>query len=70
MDVRPMVERGEQPVNRVFIDCTNLKAGDIYELITPFFPALMLDTAEEKGYRTWSKKKGKDVFKTYLRAKI
>ena len=69
LDARPMLDRGEQPINKVFADCKDLKAGDIYELITPFLAAPLIDTAKDKGYLTWSKKKGEGVFKTYLTPK-
>jgi len=64
-----MLEKGEQPLNKVFAQCKNVKAGDIYELITPFLPAPLIDTAEKQGYLTWSKKEGEGVFKTYLTPK-
>jgi len=66
LDARPMLERGEQPINKVFAECKNLKAGEIYELITPFLPAPLIDAAKEKGYLTWVKKEGDRVFKTFL----
>ncbi|UCE41338.1 MAG: DUF1858 domain-containing protein [Candidatus Aminicenantes bacterium] len=69
LDARPMLERGEQPINRVFNESKNLKSGEIYELITPFLPAPLIDTAKEKGYLTWSKNEGEEVFKTYLTPK-
>jgi uncharacterized protein (DUF2249 family) len=69
LDARPILEKGEQPINKVFSDCKNLKAGEIYELITPFLPAPLIDTAKEKGYQTWSKKEEEGVFKTYLTPK-
>ena len=69
LDARPMLERGEQPINKVFADCKTLNAGDIYELITPFLPAPLIDMAEKRGYLTWSKNEGGDLFKTYLTPK-
>jgi uncharacterized protein (DUF2249 family) len=69
LDARPMLERGEQPINKVFAECKNLEAGEIYELITPFLPAPLIDTAKEKGYLSWSKKEGDRVFKTFLTPK-
>jgi hypothetical protein len=69
LDARSMLDKGEQPLNKVFADCKNLKAGEIYELITPFLPAPLIDAAREKGYLIWSKKEGKEVFKTYLTPK-
>lgn len=70
LDARPMLDRGEQPLNKVFADCKDLKVGDIYELITPFLPAPLIDAVKDKSYLTWSKKEGDGVFKTYLLPKI
>ena len=69
LDARPMLQKGEQPINKVFSDCKSLEAGDIYELVTPFLPAPLIDTAKEKGYLIWSKKEVEGVFKTYLTPK-
>jgi uncharacterized protein (DUF2249 family) len=66
LDARPLLERGEQPIHRVFSESKSLKAGEIYELITSFLPAPLIDAAKEKGYLTWSKNEGEKVFKTYL----
>jgi len=65
-DARPMLESGEQPIQRVFNECRNLKDGEIYELITPFLPAPLIDGAKEKGYLAWAREEGKGVFQTYL----
>jgi hypothetical protein len=69
LDARPMLEKGEQPINKVFADCKKLKVGDIYELVTPFLPAPLIDVAKEKGYQTWVKKEEFGVFKTYVTPK-
>jgi hypothetical protein len=69
LDARPMLEKGEQPIDKVFADCKNIKVSEIYELTTPFLPAPLIDTARKKGYLTWSKKEGSDIFKTYLTPK-
>lgn len=69
LDARPMLDRGEQPIAKVLADCRNLEVGEVYELITPFFPAPLIDTAKEKGYLTWSKKEGDRLVKTYLSPK-
>jgi hypothetical protein len=61
-----MIEKGEQPINNVISDCKNLRAGEIYELITPFLPAPLIDTARKHGYLTWSEQEGDGIFKTYL----
>ena len=65
-DARPMLESGEQPMPRVFTDCKDLKDGEIYELITLFLPAPLIDSAKERGYLAWSNEEQKGIFKTYL----
>lgn len=69
LDARPMLEKGEQPINKVLAGCKNLKAGDIYELTTPFLPAPLIDAARKQGYLTWSRKERDGVFKTFLAPK-
>ncbi|MFC2165780.1 DUF1858 domain-containing protein [Acidobacteriota bacterium] len=65
-DARSMLEAGEQPIQRVFAECRDLTGGDIYELITPFLPAPLIESAREKGFLTWATEDPNSVFKTYL----
>jgi hypothetical protein len=44
LDARPMLEKGEQPIDKFFADCKNIKVGEIYELTTPFLPADIFKT--------------------------
>jgi uncharacterized protein (DUF2249 family) len=69
LDARPMLDKGEQPINKVFTDCKKLKSGEIYELITPFLPAPLIDAAKKKGNLVWVKKEAENFFKTYLTPK-
>ena len=69
LDARPMLEKGEQPINKVFADCKKLKVGEIYELVTPFLPAPLIDAAKAKGYQIWVKKEEVGAFKTYITPK-
>lgn len=65
-DARPMLDKGEQPISKVFNDCKSLKTKEVYELITPFLPAPLIDAAKEQGYLTWSREEERGVIKTYL----
>jgi hypothetical protein len=69
LDARSMLEEGKQPVQRVLNECKNLKDGEIYELITPFLPAPLIEAAKKQEYLTWSRKDEEDVFKTYFTPK-
>lgn len=55
LDARPLLDRGEQPMSRVLHDCKNLNPGEIYELITPFWPAPLIAEAKKGGYSVWSR---------------
>lgn len=67
LDARPIIEAGDQPVNRVMNELKKLKENEIYELITPFAPAPLIDMAKKQGFRTWSQKVNSIEFHTYFR---
>ena len=52
VDARQMLEEGDKPLALVMQHLDKLKAGDILELITPFMPAPLMDTAHRKGFDT------------------
>jgi len=66
LDARGMLEAGEHPVQRVLSECRDLKPGDIYELITPFLPAPLIEKAMSIGLMAWASEFSKGVFKTYF----
>jgi hypothetical protein len=68
-DARPMLEKGEQPISKVFNKCKGLKTGEIYELITPFLPAPLIENAKKHGFLVWSKEEREQVFRTYFTPK-
>jgi len=66
LDARAMLERGEHPVAVVVQEVQVMKAGEIYELLTSFEPAPLIDKVKEKGLAAWVKKTGEDVYYTYF----
>lgn len=69
LDARPMLRAGEQPISRVFNDAKELKKDEIYELITPFLPAPLIESAKKRGYLVWVDREEDDKVKTYLTPK-
>lgn len=65
-DAKSMLDKGEQPINKVLADCKSLKAGEIYELIMPFLPTPLIEKSQKQGYLVWAKEEGERLFKTYL----
>lgn len=53
-DARDEIEAGGHPLERVMRDLQALAPGDVYELVTPFVPAPLLDVARRKGFRAWT----------------
>ena len=65
LDVRPAIAAGEHPLEPVFSGLQEMKEDGIFELITPFVPAPLLDKVKDKGYLVWTKQEG-EVFKNYF----
>ena len=63
-DARPMIDAGEQPIGRVLGDLDKLPAGEIYELITPFEPAPLIDRVVERGFVVWTRAVGAAEYRT------
>lgn len=66
-DARAAIEAGEHPMPRVMADLAALGEGDVYELVTPFVPAPLVDLAREKGFASFSVSEGDALVRTYFR---
>ena len=66
LDARPMLDSGQHPITIVIKDLDTLPAGAIYELITPFVPAPLLDMAKQKGFESWSVTRSGEEVKSYF----
>lgn len=66
-DARAAIEAGEHPMPRVMADLAALGDEDVYELVTPFVPAPLVDLAREKGFASFSVSEGDALVRTYFR---
>lgn len=66
LDARPVIEQGGHPLGDVLADIRDLNAGDIYELITPFLPAPLIERVVDQGFDTWSLKENDSLIRTYF----
>lgn len=66
LDARVMLETGGHPVSDVISELSSFPAGKIYELITPFLPAPLIDQVQAKGYQAWSQEESTELIKTYF----
>jgi uncharacterized protein (DUF2249 family) len=66
IDIREMLNRGEQPVNQVITELSNLTKGEIYKVISPFVPAPLIDKASSLEIKHWINKKEEELFEVYF----
>ena len=66
LDARDMLDRGEHPVGQVLAELKEFEKGKIYELITPFLPAPLLDKVRDQGFNVWSEEKKPGEVRSYF----
>jgi uncharacterized protein (DUF2249 family) len=66
LDARPIIEQGGHPLGEVLTGVGDLKPGGIYELVTPFMPAPLIERVVAQGFDHWSDKKAEDHFINYF----
>lgn len=66
IDIREMLNRGEQPVHEVLSALNKLNSGQIIKISAPFIPAPLLDKSIGLGYLHWLNNEGKDGFSIYF----
>ena len=66
LDARPVIENGGHPLGDVLNGIRSMNAGEIYELITPFLPAPLIEKVADQGFDAWSKKESEDCFLNYF----
>jgi len=66
LDACPIIESGEQPIGIVMPRLRRLSDNQVFELITPFEPAPLMDKAKEQGFSVWFEKMGDTLVKTYF----
>ena len=66
LDARPMLQNGEHPVQWVMNRVAELGRDEVFCLITPFKPVPLIETAEKKGFRSWTEKISEQEFHTYF----
>ena len=69
LDAREMLNRGEHPVGQVLADLHDMPAGDIYELVAPFYPAPLIDKAAGIGFSSHSVQLGPEEYYVYFMRK-
>jgi len=66
LDARPMIDKGEQPIGEVLKSLRNFPVGKIYELITPFVPAPLIDKVDKSKIAVYQDETDDNLVKTYF----
>ena len=66
LDARPLLAQGVHPLELVQQQTATLNAGEIFEIITPFPPAPMIEKMQAAGFNTHSGIGGDGLFHTYF----
>jgi len=66
-DARSAIASGEHPLPRVMAELAALPDGEVYELVTPFVPAPLIDLALGKGFAAFSVPESEGVVRTFFR---
>jgi hypothetical protein len=66
LDARPIIEQGGHPLGDVLTGIRDIAMGDIFELITPFLPAPLIERVVDQGFDAWSKKENESLIRTYF----
>jgi hypothetical protein len=67
LDSRQIIESGGHPLDQVMQGVAELAPGEVYELITPFVPAPLIDLVRKEGCETSCVTVGPGEFRTYFR---
>lgn len=66
-DARAAIEAGEHPMPAVLADLAALPAAGVYQLVTPFVPAPLVDLARGKGFAAHSVVESEALVRTFFR---
>lgn len=66
LDAKPIIEAGGHPLGDVLTGVSDLKTGEIYELITPFLPAPLIERVVAQGFDNYSRKVNDHHFINYF----
>ncbi|MCF8380557.1 MAG: DUF1858 domain-containing protein [Bacteroidales bacterium] len=67
IDIRDMLNAGDQPVHEVLSAIKKLNENEILKLIAPFIPAPLIDKSLSMDYLHWLDKKGDDEYWIYFK---
>lgn len=66
IDIRDMLNKGEQPVHEVLAAIKKLNKGEILEITAPFIPAPLIDKSLSLEYKHWLEKRSATEYRVFF----
>ncbi len=66
LDALPLLASGNHPIERVIREASSLNSGEIYEILTPFPPAPMMEKLNALGFESFSEHDGMGLYHTFF----
>lgn len=66
LDVRPIIESGEDPLSIILAKVKALPAGKVLKIVNTFEPVPLIVLLGNKGFQSWSKKVDNNLVYTYF----
>jgi DUF438 domain-containing protein len=66
LDARPLLAQGTHPVEQVMAELARLAPGEVFELVTPFVPAPLVERARSIGVAAHSLSEGPGIVRTFF----
>lgn len=67
LDIRKMLESGQQPIGTALAELKELKAGEVLRVIAPFVPLPLIDKGSERGFDVWWRETAADRVEVFFR---
>ncbi|WP_163713352.1 DUF1858 domain-containing protein [Mangrovibacterium lignilyticum] len=67
IDIREILNAGEQPVHEVLSVIKGLQGNETLKVVAPFIPAPLIDKSLSLNYHHWLDKKGEDEYWVYFK---
>lgn len=67
LDARPILASGDHPLDKVLRETRSMNPGEIYEIITPFPPAPMVEKMMAAGFDTYMEPGDDGLVRSYFR---
>ncbi|HQU56021.1 MAG TPA: DUF2249 domain-containing protein, partial [Chitinophagaceae bacterium] len=66
LDVRPVIEGGEDPLNQIIQKVNGIKPGQVLKIINSFEPTPLIKLLEKKCFEAHTEKINEELFHTYF----